>query len=175
MLIIIIAATFYALSRFADLWTSRRGLYYGTSESNKLFRNKDGEINTLVYVLVSVAIGMGIAVATFFVPYLWTMYLPFTLGSFVVAWTNYNQQQKNRLEQIAFLQNIHVQMMAGATETDVIPMFAGMLTSEGNGQIWFPLFAWIKVPGRLGDDSVSVLIQAIIDVAKQTAEKWFPE
>lgn len=173
MILIILMAIIYAAGRGADMWTSVRGLYYNTTEGNKLWRDKYGNFSLTKNLIASIALGVAIVIAAVYVDYLWTMFLPFAFGSWYVALANYRLQNANRVKQTEFLKDLLRIQNEGGTEVDLWVAFNEELMVTASGRTWYQQFAWIWELGEAVDVRAT-LVRRIADVALLPPAQWFP-
>lgn len=160
---IILFIILLALARYADIWTSRRAIYYGESEANVLWRDEFGQFSTWKNALASALLIIGLTVVSLCVDYGWAGFIPFAAGSAIIALLNYQRQQKDRAKQIEFLIKVqHVQQIGG-TEEDLVNTFAGRVINIVKGRTSFAGFAWIFEPD--GDGAELKLIHRIAEFA----------
>ena len=169
---LILISLAYAASRFADIWTSARGIYYGTLESNPLYKNKYNQFDMVKNLIVSGIFYAGCLIAAILVPYLWTLFLPFVFGSFYIAFVNYRMQKANRVKQTSFLE--HLRDIQPTDRPHIDEAFNGQLITSINGRAWYTLFGWIYEAGESADMLVRQrLITRIAELALQP--NWFPK
>ena len=169
---LILISLAYAASRFADIWTSQRGIYYGTLEANALYADKYKQFSLWKNLIASgVLYGICLAFALN-IDYLWTLFLPFTLGSLYIGYANWRLQKANRVKQTAFLE--HLRDIQPTDQPHIEEAFNGQLITSINGRAWYTLFGWIYEAGESADMLVRQrLITRIAALALQP--NWFPK
>lgn len=173
--ITVIALAITALGRVADIWTSSRGIYYATTEKNKLWHDRYGNFKIWHNAITSAALLAGIFVLCLKVDYLWTLYLPFAIGSWYIAAANYLLQRKQRERQTAFLAEIRRIKMIGGEWEDILVAFNPRILVTISDRTWYDLFPWINEEGHGTDTLVKQrLITRIVALAVQSPFEWFP-
>jgi hypothetical protein len=166
-LILALCTALYVAARWDDIISSlKTAWYYGLEESNKLWRDADGEFNAFKNIIAS-AVPILIALLVDAFGNTWQgvfIYLPIAVASAIVARDNLHKAADNRQHQIAFLRGIK-----DGGSLAFPPLI------YRNGKAFFGLFHWLYVPqtGDLNAD-ISAASSKLFALAQKSEETWFP-
>jgi len=176
VILMILSTATYIIGRCADIWTSSVGIYYGTQEGNKLWADKYSSFSLKKNLIASIGLGVAIFIASLYVDYLFTLYLPFAFGSLYVAYANHKLQKGIRADQIAFLTHLQQIQRDGADQPHIDEAFNDRYIISQSGRAWYDIFKWIWEPGEAGDDLVRQrLVARIARLSLQPESTWFPK
>jgi hypothetical protein len=140
-------------SRYPDYFTSKRGIYYGTGEGNKILRTKYGDFDAKKNIILSaIVIAAGGSFHFIFGRGAWALILPFVIiGSLMVGFTNWQKQTRVRERQMAFLSRLRSVAQAGG---DIAPLFNNQMIVTTSGRQRYADFRWIYIDST--DDRIAL-------------------
>jgi len=172
-LLLIIAASFYAIGSYLDLRSSVRGKYFGTKEGKKLLKNADGDIDVTKKVLFTVLVGIALLMVYVFIHQIVGILSFVIVGCVVlyIALDNARAQKVNREKQIAWLTKTAQYTPDQATELFNSGHFegAGTVVTPKSGRKYYSNFKWITAP------TPEMLRVKLIELALRPSGTWFPE
>lgn len=170
---IIIALILFIASRYADIWSSRRGIYYGLHETNKLFRDKYNVFSLWKYVVINAGLGAAITILALNVQYGWATFLPFAAFSFFIAWQNTHKANINREIQIRDLQTLARYMANAADRATILSFFNDKTLVPVNGRTYYQYFNWIYEDGP-AEQVADKLVDRLCELSTRPETEWFP-
>lgn len=160
----------FAVSRWLDILTSVDGRYFGLSEANKLWANKDGDMDVTKNLMVSAIIAAAVLVpAAIWDPYASLILVPFIAGGFYISFKNRSVAKKNRAKQIEYLRLIR----AGNWPAQEL----GWPITR-NGKTFYGLFRWVystKPTSQGTGDAVFDMQGKLQTLAESPESEWFPK
>lgn len=164
--------------RVVDHNLTRRFIYYGLEEGNRLLRDQYGQLvsGPRAFLLDAVVASAFVAVYVFFTrEWAWIAPAAGSVVSFIIIQQNKKAMKSQRSRQINVLRSLAAQPPPDGT------MLALSITSRVDRH-WFTLFPWIweSAAGPINDrDEINraayLLTQRLVALAKSDPNIWFPK